>query len=396
MKQLVNIFFIGLLLFLYGTSFAQVDLDDQNWELIFDEEFTGRGRIWNSAFLERELIPSKDDYYSLKWACCMKGNYPSEVMTGPKERHRHVYQRTNAKFGSGLMRLIAEFKGIETLLCDDFETPTSSNCYNNLLRPCFYYSGMIETVEKLGFGYYETRCAVPVHSGSCASFWFFGCSTDRYGEIDIMEYFQGKDELYISPYKYTTGIWYNPNASNYVLDTATGYKAHYVGDGTVEWSSPEAPISSYHTYACEWMPDRVTWFFDGEVVNEYREYDSIPKHTMRLRMTHPIDRRGCDTVNGVVVPIWTGIDTLTVDYVKAYRLKCNCDTDVSIQTTAQFAAFEPSVKHSITIGNTYDFISATVNTDIVMRATDSIAITAGFEIPLGGKLTLMTQECPDW
>lgn len=296
------------------------------------------------------------------------------------------------------MRLIAKYTQTgSTLLCNDFERPYGCQaCYDDSLSYIFYTSGMLKTINSIGFGYVEVRCKVPVHPGSCAAIWFTGCGSNQYGEIDIMEYLQGSGDPVIMPRKYTNGIWVNLNSCGYNYDSLTGYAASKVEHGVVEWDSSIPDISSYHTYGCEWMPNRITWYFDGEVVNDYRCSDSIPQHPMRLLITHPIDRRGCDTVNGVVVPVWIGTDTLTVDYAKAYRLKCDCEDDVTIQTTTQLNAFTPSVKHSISIGSLGNIVSASTNSNIAMRATESIMITNEFEVPLGGKLTLITQPCPDW
>lgn len=394
MKPFVYITLLAVFMLFYNNkkATAQVDLTDSGWELFFDDEFDNRGRSWNESFVE-QLTTDPD--FQPKWRCCMLNNWPSNVVTGPVERHKHVYQRSNVCFSRSSVNLVAEFKGTETLLCDDFETPVGGfTCQNNNLRPIYYYSGMLETIERMGFGYYEVRCNVPVHPGSCSAFWFWANTANRYGEIDVMEYFQDYNDPTPPLRKYVTGIWYNPDSCNYGLDSTTGFMAHYIGHGEVEWDPPKAAISSYHKYACEWMPDHITWYLDDEVVNDYRCSDSIPQHTMFIRITHPIDWYACDTVNGSLSFFWTGNDYMSVDYVRGYRLKTDCDTDAIIQTSSQFASYEPSVKRSITIGCSGTPVAATSSTSVVMRATDHITINNEFEVPLGGSITLMTQPCP--
>lgn len=388
MKRFVFTILLGFSLPLYEDAFAQVDLSDPHWKSIFIEEFNGEGRGWNSAFKETQTGVQK---FHSRWKCSMRGGAPNLIVTGGFF-HRHVYQRSNARFGTGVMDLVAEYKSSETMLCNDFELPTGMSCNNNNLRPVYYYSGMIETIDSLGFGYYEMKCKVPIHLGSAASFWFFAAYSGYYEEIDIMEYTN------IAPitHSFTNGIWYNPEGSNYLPDqNHIGY-AHCIAHDTIIWNTALPNISYYHTYACEWMPDRITWFFDGKVVNDYRINDSIPKHPMFMKITHPIMKTAVDSIGaGVENPIWTGEDNLKIDYVKAYRLDCDCDSDVTIQTSSQLENFVPKVKHSISIGNPGNTIATTSSSNIVMRA-ESITISNVFEALLGGKVTLISQECPDW
>ena len=89
-----------------------------------------------------------------------------------------------------------------------------------------------------------------------------------------------------------------------------------------------------------------TGYRDGEVVAEYRQRDSIPQYKKLLMVTYAI---GPFYHNSL--PQWTDKDTLTIDYVFAYRLKTDCNTDVSIRTINDWQSYMPSVKQSIAIGS---------------------------------------------
>jgi beta-glucanase (GH16 family) len=64
------------------------------------------------------------------------------------------------------------------------------------------------------------------------------------------------------------------------------------------------------------MPDRVVWYFDGKVMNEYYDKANIPHRPMCLNVNYAIDgyyRQGDSK--------WTGPGEMVIDYIKVYQSK---------------------------------------------------------------------------
>lgn len=129
---------------------------------------------------------------------------------------------------------------------------------------------------------------------------------------------------------------------------------------------------------------------DGEVVNDYCDVDSIPCHPLTIKVNYAIDNSAL--ANGV--PAWRGNGTMTVEYVKVYKLKCDCNTDVTITNNTQLANFDQKVKHNITIGSS-NGITVLTNTNVTMRACNSITINGPFEVPTGAQLGMIVHPCPE-
>ncbi len=92
-------------------------------------------------------------------------------------------------------------------------------------------------------------------------------------------------------------------------------------------------------------------------------------------------------------PSWQGSDTLTIDYIKYYKLRTDCDNDAYIHTQQQLAQLN-AVKRSVVIANTNGLVLNS-STNKVVRATESITINGPFELQNAGKLTLLVHECPE-
>ncbi len=97
------------------------------------------------------------------------------------------------------------------------------------------------------YGRIEARVHIPRGAGTWPAFWMLGNNLDtdtwpQCGEIDILEV-RGRD------------------TSNLV---ATLHGPSYFGDDgcSAEWRPPVDMSEGFHTFAVEWLPERVTWFFD--------------------------------------------------------------------------------------------------------------------------------------
>ena len=247
---------------------AQIDLNDQNWNRVFQDDFTETGRNWYQWMSN----PDK------KWM-----GYPgNDVIDG--RGWYHIYQYTNCLFSpsDGTMKLVGEYDYNDSIPCNCYELP--GWMHGNYPAPdsLFYFSGEIDARKDslvgldrgFRYGYFEIRCKMPKHMGAHPAFWLQGAnktgSDTYYEEIDIVEFSWSSG----SP----GATWLpvpNPNPTYpgdpMVYSTAIAQNFH--GQGLNHYTDgyafvyPRIPvgqqdISGWHTYACEWMPDHVYWYLD--------------------------------------------------------------------------------------------------------------------------------------
>lgn len=372
-----KLLYISILMLCCSDIMAQFDPNDRNWDTVFIEDFSGH-RYWNtSTFQEGSHSDNR------RWEC-KAYEWLSGVTVGKKKCH--AYQPYQAMFcDTGGMKLCATYIRATPLVCDvDYQVPTGHYCDPGAGQ-IFYHSGMIETMEiNCHYGYYEMKCRMPVHDGVKNSFWLYGTGNNTcYEEIDIFEHSEADYAGNINR-RFTAGLWRNPDENDYIPNL---YK------GNIKYHIPEnkPDLTHDHVFGLEWMPDYVKWYLDGEVINEYDVWDTIPKNPMTLKIDYQI-------MNYVMVnnmPSWHDTDTMTISYVKVLKLKTDCNTDTYITTGSQLANFDHKVKRSIHIGTPYSAVIAPTTTDITMRAVDGITIDGEFELPQGAKMTLIVQECPE-
>lgn len=116
-------------------------------------------------------------------------------------------------------------------------------------KPAEWLSAKIHTKGKVEvlYGRIEARVKIPTGVGTWPAFWMLGNDIETIqwphcGEIDILEV-RGRD------------------AGNLVATLhGPGYSGEH-GCG-VEWRTPSAMNDDFHTFAVEWLPDKITWFYD--------------------------------------------------------------------------------------------------------------------------------------
>lgn len=161
------------------------------------------------------------------------------------------------------------------------------------------------------YGKFEFRAKLPEGRGTWPAIWML--PTDwkygdwpRSGEIDIMEHV-GYDQDVIVGTIHT-------DAYNHTKNTQKGKSIHV--DGVAE---------DYHVYTMEWLPDRIRWFVDGELYNEFNptNYKVSPGVD-----EWPFDERFHILMNIAVGGNWggaQGVDesiwpqTMEIDYVRVYQ-----------------------------------------------------------------------------
>lgn len=371
---------------------AQIDLS-QGWSLVLDEQFSGTGRTWDSTYWEKRPLNIPADS---NWKCLWRVDSPEIVEGVTKKSYYHAYQRSNTLFNNGTLndnkiRLVARHISFDTLECDGsyptgYEIPkgTWHHC-DTVKKAIHYYSGNIQSFDKsYEFGYYEIESSIPIHKGIHTSFWLYGEHDDvaagihYYEEIDIMEYSE-LDWNGVDDRGYSSGIWYKrqdiDDTLNLTQDDHYGYRNFYM----------EEPISNMHTYGCEWMPNHVIFYRDGKVIHEIHDVHHIPQYPKYIKTGYSIDYRALQSN-------WLGPDTLSINYIKVYKLKTDCSTDEFVQNVQQLNQID-SMKRSITISNTSG-ITLPSTTDKTLRASDYILLSGPFEIATGAQLTLMVHDCP--
>lgn len=358
---------------------------DNNWELIIDEQFSGN-RSWDRGFVEEYLDdPDREPI----WRCFID-EWNSGVTRGYSEHQ--VFQRSQCRFNSaensvdGKMNIIAEHVSDTNLECGDYELlpPSSWHHYHcDSLHPSlFYFSGNIETIEEILYGYFEVRCKLPVHRGAFPAFWLWG-GGGSYEEIDIFEYSRSWDTEGTAR-RFTTGFYKRLEGDSTGYDSfARNY--HIIPDA-------ETDLSEWNIFACEWSPKRIIWYLNGKIINHYNG-DEVPSHPMTLKINYSIDNYALNNGNPPI-PAWKGTDSLSIDYIKVYQLKKDCDTDVVIENTEQLVNYEGGHKRSIFIGSVENAIAAPDNLNLTLRASESITIDGAFELPRGAKLNIIVHGCP--
>lgn len=406
-----SIYLCGMMLITMNIM-AQIDLNDKNWECFIDENFSGI-RSWNDYLWEDKNL-SIPNYVPI-WRCFNYESWMSGVTLFDHSTHEfqgyHAFQKSNAVFGpDNTMNLVGEFISPKQMHCD-----TNYMNYNTSYAPCdtcylsapwykychecdtfpeqhpdvHYYSGMIETIDPVGFGYYEIECKMPVHPGAYSAFWFYSTLGGTYNEIDVFEHSKGLSH-YDFLREFVSGIWYNSLGPNYYPDANNGEAIRYASYHHLLPST--STVEDYHKYGCLWLPEKVEFYVDGNIVNECDNPEQIPQFPMWLKITHIIDRYALYPD----LTWWQGSDEMTINYVKVYRLKSGCDSIVTIRSNTDLDNYYFSVKNSITMGAQTGVLTLPNDSIYTMRAVESITIDGGFEVPVGTELTLITQECPQW
>lgn len=124
-----------------------------------------------------------------------------------------------------------------------------------------YVSGKITTAGRVSFHYglIEARMKPPTDLGSWSAFWLLGDSLltgtpwPQCGEIDVLE-----------------AVGQEPN---HLLGTihGPGYSADAGVTKKIEHSA--ALSQDFHTYGVLWLPDSITWFFDGRAYHRVTPAD---------------------------------------------------------------------------------------------------------------------------
>ncbi len=116
-----------------------------------------------------------------------------------------------------------------------------------------YTSGLLTTEFSFSqtYGYFEMRAKFPKGEGLWPAFWLLPIDETWPPEIDIVEFFGGKNE------ENQGGLTMIHNASHIVDPKLSKYC------GT--WHDMKVDVTKdFHTYGVNWQPDGITYYFDGK------------------------------------------------------------------------------------------------------------------------------------
>jgi beta-glucanase (GH16 family) len=380
-----KLIFIPFCVFIISIRLNAQPSIDNNWNSTpyFFDNFNPPRSAWDN-------INWMDDPNELKWKAHLAGTVTCS------SSNRMVFQKENAIFNSSdsTIRLRSEYAG-GLLDTSDYTIPTGMT-KDPTAGPLYYKSGAI-CVGKSGmqtflYGFFEIRCKLPVNRGAFPAFWLWNStlvnSVRNYREIDIFEFCWNittriNDEG--TPRYFEGQIYYYNGAEPTTLeDYKYGNHGYYVPIN-------EPDLSNWHTYGMEWSPKHVKWYFDNKLLKSYMG-DSMPSLSMYLIINNSVNNDadlegGGESTDGFP-------NNMVIDYLKVNKLKCDCNSNASIQNNTQLAAFNHKVYESITIGGYGSDINIPSNTHTVFRATDEITINGNFELPLGSSMELITHPCP--
>ena len=390
------IYLCGMML-LSLNMMAQIDLNDRNWDTILIENFDEGASYWQWDTLR---FANTGDY---SWKA-----YLSSI--APQGEHE-VYQFGNCIINTvdGTMHLVAYYDSTN-IYQNNYYLPKWMLPENNgpgypVDDSLFYFSGALEyhkehhvqneDEKKFRYGYFEIKCKLPTHQGAFPAFWLqCSCNTTGnkyYEEIDIFEYSwwitsPSNPDIVMpdlgSKRRYTCGLYFN--------DTASFHEGHSYARAYPILPNNSSDLENYHRFSCEWMPDHVIWYFDGIIMNEYYNMDSIPHRPLYLNTNYAID--DYFDKGGT---LWYGPDEMVIDYIRVFQLEWECNNDEVLTCQTDLDNFNYAVKKSVSITSAVEEPIVGSNDKTTFRVTDSFEITGSFEVENGAEFTVIMQSCPE-
>lgn len=218
------------------------------WKLSFDDEFNG------------STVDTSD--WSVGW-------FGSGITTAPDASEQNCEDPAEVSEAGGSLAIRAVAK--------------SESC-GGVTKP--YASGLISSNGKFQFTYgaFEARIWVPGNGSTIADwpqFWSDGQSWPADGEIDALEGLRGR----------------------------ACYHFHYSGGGRGGCSTVAGAAGGWHTYAADWEPGSITYYYDGRQV--WHTSTGVTSAPMYLILSLGVSR--------VISPPDIAPATMQVDYVRVWQ-----------------------------------------------------------------------------
>lgn len=272
-------------------------------------------------------------------------------------------------------------------------------------------TGAVSTINReYGYGYYEVRAKMPgnFHNGLPngqkigAAFWYI-FKGDQNGNWnagvapnhihDEIDFFETDSQLYHDGSTYEVGV-------HEELQVTSNFNTAKVIDQ--KFTAPTNLFQQYHTYACEWLPDRITFFFDGDPIHFacndtalINNYDGVVVLSLH---SHPYTDRAdlpnvppVDDFNpSMVFPTHS---RLKIDYFRYYEFDAStCGQNATLLDQNAYNAFTPGVRENVYIGWQSPIV-APAGSPNIFRATNELIINSNFETAPGSELYLIPSPC---
>ncbi|MBR4760438.1 MAG: family 16 glycosylhydrolase [Lachnospiraceae bacterium] len=253
-------------------DFADPGQDKEGYDLVWADEFDGNYGDANvdpvtGLNLDNwapQLGDGTTDCGNPGW-----GNKELQAYTGAAKNIGVNEDFNNDNNGEGLLRITAAYEPNGYV----YGTESPKKYTSARLRTTKPDEALFNTT----YGYVEARISLPETKGAWPAFWMLPESTTIYGnwpvsgEIDIME---------------TVGAGVGGKQACGTLHW--GAPEHvYKGSGYVDLSSN---FSHFHTYAIDWEPGKITWYYDGQEINSLANWKGqIPGTSDALSFDAPFD-----------------------------------------------------------------------------------------------------------
>ena len=237
-----------------------------------------------------------------------KWNYEQGFVRNQELQYYTKARKENARVGSG--HLIIEARK-EDWPNPDYSPDSSSRRWQRSREKAEYTSASLITKDKASwtYGRIEVRAKLPAGRGVWPAVWMLGTNIGevgwpKCGEIDIMEY-----------------VGFDPNTV-YANVHMAKYN-HVKGTGKGSKIKADKPYASFHTYAIEWTPERMDFFFDENKYftfeNEHGGVDVWPfdqPHYLILNLAIGGSWGGQKGIDESIFP-----QQFLIDYVRVYQKK---------------------------------------------------------------------------
>ncbi len=271
----------GLVLVLLLSLTVQAD----EWSLVWSDEFDYTG------------LPNET-----KW------DYEQGFIRNAESQYYTKARKENARVEGG--HLIIEARK-EDWPNPDYRPGSSSRRSGRSREKAEYTSASLITKDKATwtYGRIEVRAKLPQGRGVWPAIWMLGTNIrevgwPRCGEIDIMEY-----------------VGFDPNTV--CANVHMAKYNHAKGTGKGSKIKADKPYNSFHTYAVEWTPEKMDFFFDKQKYftfeNEHGGVDVWPfdqPHYLILNLAIGGSWGGQKGIDESIFP-----QQFLIDYVRVYQKK---------------------------------------------------------------------------
>ncbi|WP_022764012.1 glycoside hydrolase family 16 protein [Butyrivibrio sp. XPD2006] len=294
-------------------NYADPGTSKDGYDLIWADEFDGN---YEGGNVDESTGLNLDNWYP-QWGdgstdCGNTGwgNRELQCYTGNSKNIGVNEDLSGDGVGDGVLRITAAYEPGYVYAGESAKNYTSAR-----LRTTKGTEALFSTT----YGYVEARMSLPQTAGAWPAFWMLPQSNDIYGnwpvsgEIDIME---------------TCGAFKNEKDNIACGTLHWGVPSHtYKGSGYVDLFSP---YTYFHTYAIDWKPGEITWYYDGVAINTLSTWESaISGASSSLGFDAPFDMPFHMLLNlavdsgqfggGVNAAAFHDDINMYVDYVRVYQ-----------------------------------------------------------------------------